>query len=422
MKITVALIDDYEENQTQSLSNIKHAIESISEFPHEVEFKNIPLKEKNELIEKITGILSDSSKLDTAPNSLRSLEGVDVLFLDYQLPKLDGHAWLTAEDLAGAFRAFSQIPVVCILNRFHEVDFDLSLLAPTVTAADLHLNAESLVCGTLWVKPESRKLPIDMNRENFRPWYWPSLPELIDDIHQCRKDLMGIELKDTKVFDFLNFNEDDFRALTKTALGFINPQSPEPQNATFLDFFMHGCNGCITEEIKTWVLTNPEEIERKKIATSVIVAQMKRWLTHMVMASGDAVADIPHLISRMYWIQQGDVSINDTWLRAGSFTNEKILHDALEEFTFKKRHWLSRDGYWTQRIEASDKLDKLYQIDVEIDELNLPVYLEDFSIFVTREETDEFSSALNSIWSNRYISRTAFKAREIKYAPKVRLI
>lgn len=422
MKITVALIDDYEVNQAESLENIQKAVNSLESSGHEIEFRNIPETEKNRLIELITEILSNPSKFDTALGSLQSIEGVDILFLDYQLPKLDGHAWLTAEDLAGAFRAFSNIPVVCILNRFHEIDFDLSMLAPAVTAADLHLNAESLICSSLWIKPEARSLPLVLNRENFRPWYWPSLPEFLQDINECRSELMSISLGDTRVFDFLEFTDVEFRALTKTALGLINPQSSEPQDASFLDFFEHGCNGCITEEIKKWVLQQPEDEKRKKIAVSVIVSELKRWLTHMVLASGDAIADIPHLVSRMYWVQRGDVKIEETWKKASSFSNNEILDDSLNAFSFQKRHWLSRDGYWTQRIEASDALDSLYQIDIELDELKLPVYLEDFSVFVAREETEEFSSSLNSIWSNRFISRTAFKARELKYAPKVRLI
>ncbi len=420
-KITVAVIDDHPETQDMNSEKIRKTLKELNLLNVQIEVIKIAEGEKNNLIGTITEIISPGQGIGEKLPSLDSVNGVDILFLDYQLPNLNNHPWLTAEDVAGALRIFGKVPLVCILNRFHDVDFDLSMIASSLTAADLHINDKHLDCPNLWIKPEQRPNKKSLDLVNFRPWFWPALPELLQDIKTCRSELMGIPLN-TPIFKYLGFEETEFQALTKTALGFVNPQSQRPEDSTFLEFFEFGCNGGITDEIKKWVLKDSDSHDRKSIAVAVIVAELRRWLTHMVLASGDAISDIPHAVSRMFWIQKGDLKELDIWNHAASFHDISALHDEVQQFQFEKRHWLSRTAFWTQRLEASSVSDTLYpQIDNELDLLAFPVYLEDFSIFVDRSEAEEFYSALNSIWANRFISKRALGDSTIRYAPKVRL-
>lgn len=419
-KITVAVIDDHPETQDMNSERIRQALAGLALQDCQVEVAKIPEDAKSNLIDEITKIISPGKKIEEKLPSLNAVNGIDILFLDYQLPNLNQHPWLTAEDVAGALRIFGEVPVVCILNRFHDVDFDLSMVYSPLTAADLHINAEHLVCQNLWIAPETKPNPKTFDLSNFRPWFWPALPDLLQDIATCRSELISISLK-TSIFDFLGFADSEFQALTKTALGFIDPQSQRPESSTFLDFLKFGCNGGVTDEIKEWVLESPESEERKPVAVAIIVAELRRWLTHMVLASGDAISDIPHVVSRMYWLQKGDLKNLDTWNQAASFHDTSALHDQVKQFQFEKKHWLSRTAYWTQRLEASPVADSLYKTDDDLDQLTFPVYLEDFSIFVDRAEAEEFYSALNSIWANRFISKQALETSRIRYAPKVRL-
>lgn len=420
-KITVAVIDDHPETQDMNSERIRNTLKCLNIPNVQIEVRKIAEGEKDSLIEKITKIISPGHEIGEELPFLDSVNGVDILFLDYQLPNLNNHPWLTAEDVAGALRIFGKVPLVCILNRFHDVDFDLSMIASSLTAADLHINDKHLDCPNLWINPEQRPNKESFDLINFRPWFWPALPELLQDIKTCRSELMGISL-DTPVFEWLGFEESEFQALTKTALGFINPQSQRPEKSTFLEFFEFSCIGGATDEIKKWVLVDPESDVRKPVAVSVIVAELRRWLTHMVLASGDAISDTPHAVSRMYWIQKGNLEDLEIWNHAASFHDISALHDEVKPFQFEKKHWLSRTAFWTQRLEASSVSDALYaQTNNDLDLLAFPVYLEDFSIFVNRLEAEEFYSALNSIWANRFISKQALEKSEIRYAPKVRL-
>lgn len=420
-KITVAVIDDHPEMQDMNSEKIQQTLENLNLKNFQIKIAQIPADVTGNLIDEITNIISPGKQIGENLQVLSAVNGIDILFLDYQLPNLKKHPWLTAEDVAGALRIFGRVPVVCILNRFHDVDFDLSMVYPSPTAADLHINAEQLQCQNLWRKPEDRPSNKSFDLSDFRPWYWPALPELLEDIESCRRELMDYSL-DTPVFQMLGFEDLEIQALTKTALGFINPQSPRPESASLRDFFEFGCNGGVTNEIKKWVLEKPESNDRKEVAVAVIVAELRRWLTHMVLASGDAISDIPHAVSRMYWLQKGDLSSPEIWDHAASFHDISTLHAEVQKFQFEKKHWLSRTAYWTQRLEASSVSDVLYsQTDSDLDQLAFPVYLEDFSVFVDRSEAEEFYSALNSIWANRFISRSGLRNSRIKYAPKVRL-
>lgn len=419
-KITIAVIDDYPEVQDLNSAAIQKTLDKLKLEDFDIEIRKIQDDEKGGLIKTITDIISPGKEIGEVIPNLEAVNGIDILFLDYQLPNLNQHPWLTAEDVAGALRIFGRVPVVCILNRFHDFDFDLSMVYSSRTAADLHINAEHLACPHLWIAPESRANPKSFDLSNFRPWFWPVLPDLLEDIEKCKKELMKTSLE-TRIFDFLEFKDSELQALTKTALGFIDPQSTEPKNSTFLDFLKFGCGGGVSDEIKKWIFRDPESKDRKPVAVAIIVAELRHWLTHMVLASGDAISDIPHIVSRMYWLLKGDPTNIETWNQSASLHDTSALHEEVKAFQFGKEHWLSRTGFWTQRLESSPVSDSLYKIDDDIDQLSFPVYLEDFSIFVDRQQAEEFSSALNSIWANRFISKEALGASKIRYAPKVRL-
>jgi len=332
---------------------------------------------------------------------------------------LDEHAWLTAEDLAGVIRAFGGVRQVVILNRFHEVDFDLGMTGWGATSADLHLNDQFLSNSGLWTPPDPTDDETDQKR--FRPWHWPLLPRVVSDIRTCISEIECLDLRDASVLRHLKMDEQRVtRVLTHTALGSLNPASKTPEETTFEQFLLHGCKG-VDESVRKFLAENLDTPTYKTAAARIITSELRRWLAFMVLGPQDVLIDPPHMAQRMPWLLAGPVDKLESWnATVGTEEPQGLKGNLVDKHRFDEHeHWFSRPVFWTRNLQFDDAIDAAFE---ELEEESDWAFLEDFSRFAAGGDCAEFTAAFNSIWANRFVSATALDEGNIVYAPKVRLL
>jgi hypothetical protein len=414
-EIKIIVIDDHEENANANITRLKHALRESS---INAKIEPLPEAEKMDLIASIEQPDNWELDLNSIP-SFKFFDDADIVFIDYQLGALQGHSFLTAEDVAGWIRTFSDAKLIIILNRFFDVDFDLTMNQGSIpTAADLHMNASLLECPGLWTM---RKWDSAAPRSNFRPWAWPLLQEAIADIESCRADLRSLrDLENTVILDYFQFSDDLAGQMTHNALGFLDPTSKTPSTATFLKFLKNGRPG-IPAEIRGQLAENISNARVKNSVINILVSSLRRWMCTMILGPQDVLIDIPHLAQRMPWLLGKKIDDPAVWENLVSPQGVEELPEVVNEFLYNKDQWLSRKCCVMPLLQKAPNVLKLYD-DFSGSVEEEYVFLEDFSVFVKIQEAESFTAAFNSMWSTRYVSHSAVEAGEIHYAPKVRLV
>lgn len=413
--IKIIVIDDHEENASANINSLKDGLHGSD---INADIRPLQEQEKTALISAIEQ--PDNWKLDiNAIPNFSLFDDADIVFIDYQLGALQGHSFLTAEDVAGWIRAFSNAKLIIILNRFFDVDFDLTMTQGSIpTAADLHINASLLECPGLW---KMQDWDPAAPKSKFRPWSWPLMQEAINDIDKCRKELKDIaDIENKVILEHFEFNEDLIGQMTHNALGFLDPNSKTPNTSTFLDFLKNGRPG-VPVEIREQLAAHISNPQIKNAAINVWVSSLRRWLVTMVLGPQDVLIDIPHLAQRMPWLLNKKINDEATWKQLASFYDIGALPEVVKAFFYTKEHWLSRKAFLMPILQKSAEVMKLYD-DFTEHHIDEHVLLEDFSVFVKLENAESFTAAFNSMWSTRYVSHAAVEAGEIHYAPKVRLV
>lgn len=414
--LKMVIIDDHEENAQTNVARLRKSL-SNAEITADVE--PMSLEDKTRVIEMIEQIGDDwHLNVETLP-SFPMLQDVDIVFIDYQLGALQSHSWLTAEDMAGWIRTFTKIPLIIILNRFFDVDFDLTMSQGAIpTAADFHLNAETLESSGLWKSiPWDPKAPA----ENFRPWMWPRLSEAVLDVISCRDELLADnDFEKALILEYFDFDDTLADQMTHNALGFLDPNSKTPQTATFADLLKHGRLG-IANKLQLELLANLSNPAVKTCAVNVLVSGLRRWLSALVLGPQDVLIDSPHLLQRMPWLIGENVNEKSYWDRAAVPSDDSIFPLAVTKFAYPKENWLSRKTFVMPLLQGDASVLELYEKYDFLPQTEY-VFLEDFSVFVSIDQAESFTAAFNSIWSTRYVSKEAVEAGDIRYAPKVRLV
>jgi len=417
--LKILVVDDHADIEEQ---NIKYIQQAISETKGDAQVLCLDRARVQGLIDIIERVdpSAEGTNLSTLLDDLKEFQDYDILFLDYRLREFEDHPWLAAEDLAGVIRAFGGVRQVVILNRFHEVDFDLGMTGWGRTSADLHINGRFIRNAGLWSLPDAGDQGIEISR--FRPWYWPTLGRAVRDTRTCCLELENLDLKTARVLTHLGFNPQRSAALTHSALGVLNPLSKSPEDTSFAEFLLHGCTG-VDEEIRKFLWSHINDANVKPAACRVIVSELRRWLTFLVLGPQDVVIDPPHLAQRMPWLLDGPIGDLSTWnATVGLDDLQGFRTELIEKYRHTaKEHWFSRVVLWARDIQADESIDEAFR-KFAADESPDAAFQEDFSRFAPTDMSAEFTAAFNSIWTNRFISSTALDESAIVYAPKVRVI
>lgn len=345
------------------------------------------------------------------------LDEIDVLVVDYDLIELEDQASvLSGEDIAYLVRCYSSCKYIIILNQYGENPFNLKLRRPLDSFADLNIGAEQLDNDGLWheVWPEN----------NFRPWYWPIVPNEVESFQNCVGDLE--ERLSEPLLNYLGFDEEARRFLSPESLDFISVNSTgdqpssdhedvEPTDVTFVEFVRSSGNGLRPKD-KAW-----DEGAYRRIAAS----RIRRWLDGEVLASQNILVDAPHLAARLPALvpDQDDSSWKQVCtLSAPDWPKHK---ETLERFRYEHRDWISRDAWKWFKIRAQRREDELRPF---WSGSRPPlVFCEDVSTFVPSERAHRFVADVSTPYDERFVvgpvsdSSEYDSVRDVTYQPRIRL-
>ncbi len=314
------------------------------------------------------------------------VDQVDVIVVDYDLLSYLDEADTTGRRLAYLLRCFTRCRFIIILNAYGRNVFDLSLGGPATDFADVHIGGEQIGNPGLWQTPF----------EGYRPWYWPVVPDAMENFEKCVKEV-STNL-DEPVLRFLNL-DCVIDWMPRQALDFLSGKDAV-EEVTFRSFVESDTGGLALRDRKTLdPERNPEQIAR------VAAARIGALLNLIILPEQSVLVDAPHLVSRLPSIlRQGRDNI-DMWNRLCDPTEANIdtlLDDNVGHYRFReKAHWLWRPAWYWPTINREK----------DIKEVADPwtyreadwVFCEDLSRFVPIEVARDFRALVGPPFSKRFI-------------------
>ena len=421
MKILVC--DDQEEH-------CDYLVNTLQTTQTDATVESLPPKELGtvltELFGRIRRLLNCLASQSTIEEEKTFFDGFDIIVIDNNLTHLNvSGGRLTAESIAGYLRAFTTGTYIISVNKNPEVDFDLRFLVGDYrTRADMALKDIHLGNRALWTgNPREAE-------EEFIPWYWPSLQNIVD----RRQDQINFvrDRLEKQVFSSLDFTNDAIFFLSDHALGALFPDSNEYitdnlsiHDVTFRDVFLKVDSLPIPDDRKL-LHEAKENSTATEIVARVVAAYIDLWFRRDVLGPQAALVDIPHLLMRLPFLLGERVVDSDEWNRAIVTENPPYNLDMtlyktyLEEAEFKHRMWTAGPCFWWPELKYNDTLNEYFMNMVETDWANV-VFCEDTSSFVDRSSTDwgdvtEFSAEFEGNWKRRYVQRIPGK----QYSPRTR--
>lgn len=322
-----------------------------------------------------------------------------VLVIDYDLLKTSKNTSLTGENVAYLTRCFSKCNFILGLNIDIKIagtnPFDLTLRGHPESFCDLNIGSGQLSNEGLWGD----------KRNQFRPWYWPQLPNYLSSFKERITEVVE-HLDDaiSEVLEIEGIMRNSPRSVTDFLVG-------DPLKTTFRKFVEKSGNG----------LRGRDKSPPDELVGRIAAARLSKWLERLVLTRQDSIIDAPHLVSRYPSLLEGDKSDVSVWNKTTKFEKYDKLglnHEIIEEFRYGKTHWFSRPvWFWGDLSESS-----------EIKEVREPweremvkfVFCEDSSSFYEREQCKKFSIKSDSPYNRRFIRY--IKEENVNYQPRVRLL
>lgn len=390
---SIVIYDDEKRSGEQYLETLKES-KYINKY-----FEEIKSIESREFLQELN--LLKRRQLDlrdgeswTDESSL--FDEISVFIIDYDLVKAsDGGSFLTGENVSYYVRCFSKCRIIIGLNQFGTNNFDLSLKGNPESYADLNIGSEQLDNPGLW----------GGMTDGFRPWYWPDIPGHLSNLFNKTKDLEGN--LDERIFDFFALPEEIIGILPRSVSEFIGE---EPTKTTFREFLTESGNGLSRKD------NNIDKMD-EDIQALVTASRISKWLEQLVLPGQNILIDAPHLVQRYPSLLAGDHSNTETWNKTTTFEEPDkmgIDHEKIEDYQFKKNHWLSRPAWFLNGLincqDIREVADPWTREPIEF------VFCEDSSSFHRKEECLEFLAELES----PYIRRHVRIFNGIDYTPRVR--
>jgi hypothetical protein len=327
------------------------------------------------------------------------IDGADLFIVDYDLVKAKNEDYLTGETVAYLARCYSQCGVIVALNQFcRQPTFDLTLRPTLDSFADINVATADLKNNGLWSAASWK---------GYRPWSWPALPDLIEQLARRVQDVKKADLK-RRVVDFLDFPQSVVERLPTAALELLGSQQAKAEAATLADVLRSPVLGLRGKEA-TERKAQPEQDAR------IVAARLSAWL-NFILAPQDVIVDAPHLAQRC-------PSLIASKPTAASLTSTGVIGSdinvfqskTLEKTRFGKHYWFDRPvWFWTEieRLRLTQEVkDPWHSVNDRF------VFCEDVSSFKPRTSSKTFQSDLISPYRTRFVSRVS----GIEYQPAHRL-
>ena len=354
-------------------------------------------------------------------DGLEKIENASIFIIDYDLldsqvkEKKEGleksgeffTGSLTGEIVAYLVRCFSKCKLIVGLNQYGSNPFDLTLKEDLNSFADLNLGDEQLDNPNLWTS--------DWNdsEQEFRPWSWPNLCDLLRDFDKRVEDVQGN--LNRSISEFLGFDSELFELLPREIVQFIwKDKEKEHFQTTFREFITRSGNGLKSKDAQ-----NLDDSINKHVLARVGAARISKWLEQLVLPEQDILVDAPHLVARFPSLISKDTEKIETWnetARLVDYTNLGLDTDLIEPYRFKKDYWISRPvWFWDELRECED-----------IKEVTEPwltaapdwVFCENTSRFYNHENCREFLADTTSPFTQRFVRY--FNEDEVDYRPRAR--
>ncbi len=320
---------------------------------------------------------------------------IDILIIDYDLlKKMD----LTGEEVAYLLRCFSTCGLVVALNQYGDQydarRCDLTLRAYPESFADLNIGESSLDDLGLWETEHWRE---------FRPWYWPILPDMLENYRMRVGD--ANRWLERPILQSLSLDEDSAGILPRNTLEFIQSRG-DVEHTTFKGFVMHSGKGLKRRDAGGAI---------DELIPRIAAARLHRWLESFVLGAQDALVDAPHLAMRFPSLLQGDVADSESWNRTARVHEIAGIHrELLGSCEFPYSHWLSRPAWYWSKARTNRKIQEVG--DPWSIEKHDWVFCEDSSRFVRRSDAHGFVADLPAKNNRRYAERLD----SVEYHPSVR--
>jgi hypothetical protein len=320
------------------------------------------------------------------------LDETSIFIVDYDLIKTD---FFTGELASKYVRCFSKCRLVIALNQFGHNPFDLTLKCHPKSYADLNIGSDQLDNPGLW----------GGETKNFRPWYWPDIPQYLANVQRKIDDLE--DNLDKTIFDFFGISKEILGTIPRSIIEFLGP---DPQKTTFNIFLTESGNG-LDEKDKSIEKINDE------ILRLLLASRISKWLEFLVLPGQNTLIDAPHLVHRYPSLLSGNHTSIDSWNKTALLDNPQnigIAYEKIEKFRFKKDFWLSRPAWFWNELSNYQKIKEVSEPwtreSIEF------VFCEDSSKFYKKEDGKEFLAELDSPYIRRYVH----KFDNVTYEPRFR--
>lgn len=356
-------------------------------------------------------------------NGVEKIDNASIFIIDYDLlssPEGKGEEFftgsLTGEIVAYLVRCFSNCKLIVGLNQYGNNPFDLTLKGDLDSFADLNLGDQQLDNPNLW------KSDWENSEQEFRPWSWPNLCDLLHDFDKRVKDVQG-NLK-TPISEFLGFGRELFELLPREIVQFIwKDKKKEHFQTTFREFITKSENGLRPKDVIG--IKDSDDGINNYVLVRVGAARISKWLEQLVLPEQDILVDAPHLVSRYPSLITGNREKIETWNKTAQLAGQEELKelgldtDLIECYRFgrsDKAHWISRPVWFWDKLRECENIKEVTEPWLTA----IPdwVFCEDASRFYNREDCREFLADTTSPFTQRFVRY--FIEDKVDYRPRAR--
>lgn len=397
------LIYDDEDKQTERFENIlKQALNRVGQ---DTDFE-IKLLSDEGLQNSLEVLLKRQSEFRESGKYFYETTEVDnasIFIVDYDLLQSKAGGLLTGEIIAYIVRCFSECKLIIGLNQYGDNPFDLNLRGHPESFADLNLGETQLNNPDLWTGDWGD------SRRGYRPWYWPNLPNALDNFDTRVKEVRQNLGK--PICELLSFDTELFQFLSREIVQFISEEK-EPAKTTFQEFVLQSGNGLRPKDVPI-----PDDDVDSGVLARIGAARISKWLEQLVLPEQDFLVDAPHLVSRYPSLIANDEKKIKAWNRTAQLVNCNELGlntNMIEPYRFKKDSWISRPVWFWDKLREDESIKEVREPWLTV-QPNW-VFCEDASRFYNRRDCREFFANTDSPFTRRYVK--AFE--KVDYRPKVR--
>ncbi|MCH4872406.1 hypothetical protein [Pseudomonas sp. TMW22091] len=336
-------------------------------------------------------------------------EEYNLLIVDYDLLGLDekaSAAWSTGAEIAYTARLMSSIGPIVVVNQYGTCNFDLTMKRTVSSYADYDVGSIQIMDQGLWKSSDFT---------GFRPWHWPNLLTEVERIEQFRAFIQ--ENLDEPVMKTLGFeleNTDAQNYLTYDIAGVLGVKSGGAR--TFRDIALKSLGlsvfNILDKDKPIIECMPPEQLAR------VSCAIISHWLEKVVLPNQQAIADLPHIVSRFPWILSNPTD-RSAWERLSTIGYADVVNPTLSTYAVKNAFMYSRPSFWVEEVKEA------YPVPSDFDISQVPdfVFCEDTSRFIERDKASSYPSDLIGYDNERWVEgELQCSGNDVSYEPQAYLL